>query len=111
MVLGLKGCLVRCANGTNITQHRDRINLEVTQSLNQAAGRCIDFQHALDEFSWVLSNDEGVHLGQSWFQHIWRVGQFASLGTLRNSPRTTAAEIHVRIFVAGFLLEDHFSSF
>ena len=95
MVLGLEGCLVGCAHGSNKTQHRDRINLEVTQSLNQTYGRCIDFLHALDEFFWVLTNDECVHLGQSWFQHIWRVGQFASLGTLRNSPRSAAAEIHV----------------
>ena len=49
-VLGLEGCLVGCAYGSNTTQHRDRINFEVTQSFNQALGRCIDFQHALDKF-------------------------------------------------------------
>ena len=50
MVLGLEGCLVGCTYGSNKTQHRNRINLEVTQSLNQALGRCIDFQHSLDDF-------------------------------------------------------------
>ena len=93
MVFGLEGCLVGCAS--NKAQHRDRINLEVAQSLNQALGRCIDFQHALDEFFWVPTNDEVVHLGQSWFQHTWRAEQFASLGTLRSSPRSTSAEIHI----------------
>ena len=41
---------IRCTYGSNKTQHRDRINLRVTQSLNQAFGRSIDFHHALDEF-------------------------------------------------------------
>ena len=50
MVFGLEGCLVGRAYGSNRTQHRDRVNLEFTQSLNQALGRCIDFQHALDDF-------------------------------------------------------------
>ena len=50
MVLSLDGSFVGSTYGSNKTQHRDRINLEVTQSLNQALGRCIDFQHALDEF-------------------------------------------------------------
>ena len=43
MVLGLEGCLVGCADGANETQHRNRIDLEVAQSLNQALGRRIDF--------------------------------------------------------------------
>ena len=46
-------------------------------------------------FSGVPSNDEGVHLGQSWFQHIWRVEQFASDETPHNSPRSMSAENHV----------------
>ena len=95
MVFGLEGCLVGCAYGANKTQHRNRINLEVAQSLNQAFGRNIDFQHALDDVSGVPSNDECVHLGQSWFQHIWRVGQFASHETPRNSLITNATGIHV----------------
>ena len=91
MVFGLVGCLVGCAYGSNNTQHRDRINLEVTQSLNQALGRCIDFQHALDDFSWVPTNDEGVLLGQSWFQHIWCVEH-----NLHLSELSQFSEIHVR---------------
>ena len=51
MVLGLEGCLVSCAYEANKTQHRNRINLEVAQSLNQALGRRIDVHHALDDFS------------------------------------------------------------
>ena len=50
MVLGLEGRLVGCAYGANKTQHKNRVDLEVAQSLNQAFGRRIDFQHALDDF-------------------------------------------------------------
>ena len=46
-------------------------------------------------FSVVPSNDEGVHPGQSWFQYIWCVEQFASNGTHRNSPRSMSSENHV----------------
>ena len=35
MVLSLEGCLVGCADGANKTQHRNRVNLVVTQSLAQ----------------------------------------------------------------------------
>ena len=62
MVLGLEGCLIRCKYG-------DRINLEVTQSLNQALVDALIFSTRWINFSWVVSNEEGVHLGQSWFQH------------------------------------------
>ena len=31
-------------------------------------------------FYGVPSNDEGVHFGQSWFEHNWRTEQFASHG-------------------------------
>ena len=50
MFLGLEGRFVRCAYGANKTQHRNRVNLEVAQPLNQALGRGIDFQNTLDEF-------------------------------------------------------------
>ena len=59
MVLGLEGCLIWCTNRSNKAQHRNRVNFEVTQSLNQAFGGNIDFQHSLYEFFGVLSNDEG----------------------------------------------------
>ena len=51
MVLGLEGRFVECAHGANKTQHNNHIDLEVAQSLDQAFGRSIDFQNALDEFS------------------------------------------------------------
>ena len=73
MVLSLEGRFVRCANGANKTQHRYRIDLELAQSLNQAFGRSSDFQHALDDFSGVPSNDECNHLGRSWSQHTWHI--------------------------------------
>ena len=88
MVLSLEGCLIWCTYRSNKTQHRNRVNLDVTQSLNQAVGGIIDFQHALYDFFGVPSNDEGVHQGRSWFQHFWH-------GTLRNSPRSMSAENHV----------------
>ena len=50
MVLILDGSFVGSTHGANETQHSYRINLEVTQSLNQALGKSIDFQQALDEF-------------------------------------------------------------
>ena len=50
MGLSLEGRLVRCAYRACETQHRCRIDLEVAQPLDQAFGRCIDFQHALDDF-------------------------------------------------------------
>ena len=46
MVLGFEGCLISCTNRSNKTQHRSRVNLEVTHSLN----RGIDFQHTLYDF-------------------------------------------------------------
>ena len=95
MVHSLEGCLIWCTSRSNKAQHRNRVNLEVTQSLNQAFGRSIDFQHSLYEFFGVLSNDEGVQLGQSWFQHIWRVEQFASHGTHRNSQKSMSARNRV----------------
>ena len=92
MVLGFEGGTVGSTYGANETQHRDRIQLEVTQSLNQAFGRRIDFQHAL--YDGLQSSDEGVHVGQSLFQHIWRVEQSAFHETLRNSPRSRSSENH-----------------
>ena len=78
MVLGLEDCLTWRTYRSNKTQHRNRVNLEVTQSLNQTLGRNIDFHHALYEFfSGVPSNDEGNRQDQSLFQHILRVEQFA----------------------------------
>ena len=50
MALGLEGCLIRCTYGSDKTQHRNRINLEVTKTLIQALGRSINFQHSLYEF-------------------------------------------------------------
>ena len=43
MILGLEGCLSRCTYRPNKTQHRNRVDLDITQSLNQAFGRSIDF--------------------------------------------------------------------
>ena len=54
LVLGFEGRFVRCAYGASTTQHRDRMNLEVTQSLNETFGRNIDFQHALYDFSGAV---------------------------------------------------------
>ena len=50
MGLSLEGRFVRCAYGANETQHRNRKDLELAQSLNKAFGKGIDFQYALDEF-------------------------------------------------------------
>ena len=50
-VLSLEGCLTWCTNRSNRAQHRSRLILEVTQSLSQASGRSIDFQHSLYNFS------------------------------------------------------------
>ena len=50
MVLGFEGGIVGSTYGANETQHRNRVDLEITQSLNQTFGRSVDFQHALDEF-------------------------------------------------------------
>ena len=70
MVLGLEGCLIWCTCRPNKTQYRNRIDLELAESLDQTYGRSIDFQHALEEFFRVPSNDEGAHLNGSWFQHF-----------------------------------------
>ena len=50
MVISLEGALVGSTYRSNKTQHRDRINLEVAQSLNQVLGGCVDFQYALYDF-------------------------------------------------------------
>ena len=47
MVFGFEGCLVGSTNGANETQHGNRVDLEITQSLNQTFGRSINFHHAL----------------------------------------------------------------
>ena len=49
MVLGFEGGIVGSTYGANETQHRSRVDLEITQSLNQTFGRSIDFHHALNE--------------------------------------------------------------
>ena len=90
MILGFEGGFVGSTYRANETQHRSRVDLEITQPLNQAFGRSIDFHHALDEFfpSVLKSSDEGVHAGQSLFQHIWRFERSAFHEILRNSPRS-----------------------
>ena len=72
MSLVLEGGTVGSTYGANEAQHRNRVDLEITQSLNQIFGRSIDFHTALNDFSGLQSSDEGVHAGQSLFQHIWR---------------------------------------
>ena len=62
----------------NETQHRNRLDLDIAQSLNQAL-----FVQALilitrcTSFFLVQSNDECNHQDQSLFKHTWRVEQFA----------------------------------
>ena len=70
MILGFESGFVGSTYGANETQHGNRVDLDITQSLNQSFGRSIDLHHALYDFFGVTSNDEGVHLGQSLFQHI-----------------------------------------
>ena len=101
MVLSLEGCLIWCTNRSNKSQHRHRVNLEVTQSLNQAFGRRIGFHHALHKISWVQPNDEGNHQGQSLFQHIWRVEQSA----FHRIPRNSSKSMYARKYVLRCLTE------
>ena len=49
MVLGFEGGVVGSTYGANETQHRNRVDFEITQSLNKTLGRSIDFHHALNE--------------------------------------------------------------
>ena len=49
MCFSLEDSFVRSAYEANETQHGNR---DITQSLNQAFGRGIDFQHVLDDFFW-----------------------------------------------------------
>ena len=46
----LKNMVLGLTNRSNKDQHRNRVHLEVTQSLNQTFGRSIEFHHALHEF-------------------------------------------------------------
>ena len=46
-VLSIKGRFVGSTYGTNETQHGNRVDLEITQSINQAFGRSIHLQCAL----------------------------------------------------------------
>ena len=50
MVLGFEGGIVGNTNRANEAQHRHRVDLEITQSLNQTFGRSIDFHRALNDF-------------------------------------------------------------
>ena len=92
MVLGLEGCLVGSTHGANETQYGNRVDLEITQSLNQTFGKALIFSTRCMIFSGVQSNDESNHQGQSLFQHVWRVEQSAFHETLRNSPRSRSSE-------------------
>ena len=65
MFPGFEGGFAGITHGTNETQHRHRVDSEITQPLNQTFGRSIDFHHALNEFSFAPSNDESVRAGQS----------------------------------------------
>ena len=47
MVLGFEGGFVGSTYGANGTQHGHRVDLEITQLLNQTFGRSIEFHHAL----------------------------------------------------------------
>ena len=50
MIIGFEGGFVGGTNRANETQHGNRVDFEITQSLNQTVGRSIDFHHALNEF-------------------------------------------------------------
>ena len=50
MVLGFESGIVGSTYGANEAQHRNRIDLGITQSLKQTFGRSFDFHHALYEF-------------------------------------------------------------
>ena len=94
MVLGFECCFVRSTYRANESQHRNCVDLDITQSLNQAFGRSIDFHHALNDFSGVPSNDEGVHLGRSLFKRTWRDGRSAYHGILHKCQRSRSTENH-----------------
>ena len=50
MVLSLDGSFVGSTYGANEIRHGNRVDLDITQSLNQTFGISIDFLHALHEF-------------------------------------------------------------
>ena len=50
MTLGFEDSFVGTTYGANETQHGNRVDLDITQSLNQTFGRGIDFHHALHKF-------------------------------------------------------------
>ena len=50
MVLSLDGSFVGSTHGANEAQHGNRVDLEITQSLNQTFGRSINFHHVLHKF-------------------------------------------------------------
>ena len=87
IVLSLDGSSVGSTHGANETQHRNRLDLDIAQSLNQALlvqawiliTRCTNF-------FLVQSNDENNHQDQSLFHNMWRVEQSAFHGIPRNSP-------------------------
>ena len=47
MVFGFEGGIVGSTHGDNEAQHGNRVDLEITQSLNQTFDRSINFHHAL----------------------------------------------------------------
>ena len=50
MILGFECGFVRSTYRANEIQHRNCVDLDITQSLNQTFGRSIDFHHALHAF-------------------------------------------------------------
>ena len=50
MVLGLDCSFVGSTYGANEIEHGNRVDLDITQSLNQTFVRSIDFHHVLTEF-------------------------------------------------------------
>ena len=89
MVLGFEGGFIWCTCRPNKTQRRNRLDLDITQSLNKTFGRSINFHHALHNVFWEQSNDEGNHQGQSLFQHICCMSrnssQFSEIHVLKES--------------------------
>ena len=69
---------VGSTHGANETQHGNRLDLDIAQSLNQALlVQAWIFIKRCTNFFLVQSNDESNHQGHSLFKHSWRVEQFA----------------------------------
>ena len=100
MVLGFECGLIGSTCRANEIQYRNCVDLDLTQSLNQASGRSIDFHHALNEFYPVCSPTMKVTIRANHCSNIFGVSNnlhFTEFFTIFRDPGNQRLVLFVAI--------------